>query len=56
MSELGMTIKSRLGDYQVRFHEDYGFLKDILAKPNTILVIDRKVFDIYKGRRGFLKR
>lgn len=55
MSELGMTIKSRLGDYQVRFHEDYGFLKDILAKPNTILVIDRKVFDIYKGRRGFFK-
>lgn len=50
-----MTVKSRLGDYQVRFHEDYDFLKTILAKPNTVLVIDRKVFDIYKGRLGFLE-
>lgn len=55
MSQFDMTIKSRLGDYQVRFHEGYGFLKDILAKPNTVLVIDRKVFDGYKGRLGFLE-
>ena len=55
MSEFDMTVKSRLGDYQVRFHEGYGFLKQILTKPNTVLVIDRKVFDGYKGRLDFLE-
>lgn len=50
MSDLDMTIKSRLGDYQVRFQKDYSFLGEILARPNTVLVMDRKVHDLYRER------
>lgn len=50
MSDLDMTIKSRLGDYQVRFQKDYSFIGEILARPNTVLVMDRRVYDLYRER------
>lgn len=50
MNDLDMTIKSRLGDYQVRFQKGYSFIGEILARPNTVLVMDRRVYDLYRER------
>ena len=38
-----MKIASQLGDYNVYFHREYGFLDEILLKPNTCLIIDSNV-------------
>jgi len=48
MSSESMLIRSRLGDYPVHFHDTFAFLDALAAKPNPVVVVDQKVFDLYR--------
>ncbi len=44
-----LHIKSRLGDYDVFFEEDFSFLEKLGGIKNQLLIIDRNVYDLYKS-------
>ena len=49
MTGATLTIRSRLGDYPVRFAAgDFGFLDELAALPHPVLLADRKVYDLYR--------
>lgn len=45
MNEL--TIRSRLGDYAVAFHDDTGWLADLATAANTYFVVDEHVWALH---------
>lgn len=47
MSEESLTVKSRLGDYPVYFHHGLQFLKELVKPPESVVVADRKVAELY---------
>lgn len=47
MSTLDLTIRSRLGDYPVRFYPDIDFLSTLSALPNPVAIVDKKVLALY---------
>ncbi len=47
MTEYDLTIRSKLGDYPVHFHEGFDWLGSLAALPNRVTVIDRQVAGLY---------
>lgn len=45
-----MMIRSRFKDYEVSVHNDFSAAETAKADENTFIVIDRKVYDLYKER------
>lgn len=43
-----MIIHSHTKDYQVEIYKDLSFLETLLAKPNSFLVLDEKVYELYE--------
>ena len=43
-----LHIKSKLGDYDVFFEEDFAFLKKLGGIKNQLLLIDMNVYNLYK--------
>lgn len=43
-----LNIRSRLGDYPVRFHRDFDFLPKLAALPNPVLIVDKRVLELYR--------
>jgi len=44
-----LKIQSRIQDYDVFFEDDYSFLDELSKIQNSVCVIDRKVFELYKS-------
>lgn len=44
-----LSLKSRIRDYTVEFHNSPSFLGDILKLQNSFIVIDKNVHELYKG-------
>lgn len=44
-----MKIVSKLKEYQVLFEKNLDFLQDILETPFSQIVVDKNVFELYKG-------
>lgn len=44
-----LTIRSRLHDYTVRFHEGLGFLAELAKVPNALFVIDANVARLHQA-------
>jgi len=42
MSDDSLTIRSRLGDYPVHFHRDFGFLSRLATLPNPVVLNRRQ--------------
>jgi len=42
-----LAIRSRLGDYPVRFYTDFGFLSELAALPNPVIIVDQRVLELY---------
>lgn len=49
MSADDLTIRSRLGDYPVRFYSDFDFLSKLAALPNPVIVVDQRVLELYSA-------
>lgn len=45
-----MIIHSHAKDYEVALYEDFSFLEDLLAVPNSFLVLDETVYTLYKDK------
>lgn len=43
-----MVIKSHAKDYEVTIHEDFSFVNDLKKIENSLFVLDRKVYELYK--------
>lgn len=43
-----MIIHSRFKDYKILFENDFSFLKPLIAKENSLLVVDENVFHLYE--------
>jgi 3-dehydroquinate synthase len=43
-----LHIKSRLGDYDVFFEENFSFLEKLGSIKNQLLIVDRNVYNLYK--------
>ncbi len=43
-----MKIKSHAKDYDVAIYSDFGFVNDLKKIENSLWVVDRKVYEIYK--------
>ncbi len=43
-----MEIKSHTKNYEVHIYKDFGFLNDLKTINNSLWIVDRKVYDIYK--------
>lgn len=41
-------IHSSIHDYAIHFENDFSFLRDLLAIPEAVFIIDKNVFDLYK--------
>lgn len=48
MSLENFTVKSRLGDYNVRFQEPAEYVARLLAEPNSVFVVDQNVWRLHK--------
>lgn len=47
MSIDDLTVRSRLGDYPVRFYDSFEFLSTLAALPNSVVIIDKRVLELY---------
>lgn len=45
--DINMKIQSRFKEYEVVFENRKDFLRDIVAKPNSEIVIDKNVYELY---------
>jgi len=43
-----IEVKSNIKDYSIEFHDDFGFLNGFGSMRNTVFIIDRNVYEIYK--------
>lgn len=43
-----MVIKSHAKDYEVTIHEDFSFITELKKIENSLFVIDRKVYELYR--------
>lgn len=43
-----MIIKSHVGEYELKIEKQLSFMDSLLKRDNALIVIDKKVFDIYK--------
>ena len=44
-----ITVRSRLGDYPALIYESPAFWEELAAIPNGALVVDRRVYELYRG-------
>lgn len=44
-----LTVKSNFKDYSVYFESNSGFLTDLALAENTIFIIDKNVYELYKN-------
>jgi 3-dehydroquinate synthase len=42
-----LTVKSFLRDYSITFYEDFNYIKKIINEPNTIVVLDKNIKNLY---------
>ncbi len=47
MSSHDLIVRSRLGDYPVKFHKGLDFLAELSTLPNPVTIIDQRVFELY---------
>ncbi|MCT7556229.1 AroB-related putative sugar phosphate phospholyase (cyclizing) [Aliarcobacter butzleri] len=45
-----LTIKSNIRDYEVFFEEDYKFINDLINIKNSIFIIDKNVYELYRNK------
>jgi len=45
---LKLTIESNIRDYDVTFENNFDFLKEFSSLNNSIMIIDKNVYDLYK--------
>lgn len=45
-----MRIHSHAKDYQVEMYKDFSFLESLLAEQNSFLVLDEKVYELYRDQ------
>ena len=43
-----VKIQSRFKEYEVIFEDNKVFLKDLVSKPNSEIVVDKNVYELYK--------
>jgi 3-dehydroquinate synthase len=43
-----LRIKSRISDYDVLFERDFSFFDKLSGLPNSICIVDRNVYELYK--------
>ena len=43
-----MKIQSRFKEYEVIFEDNKVFLRDLVSKPNSEIVVDKNVYELYK--------
>jgi len=52
---LKLTIESNIRDYDVVFEKDFHFLEEFKSLKNTIMIIDKNVYTLYKKHFSSLK-
>lgn len=45
-----MIIHSHAKDYQVELYEDLSFVEELIATPNSFLVLDEQLYELYRDR------
>lgn len=45
-----LEISSKIRDYEVIFEENYNFMSDIMNIENSVLIIDKNVYKLYKDK------
>ena len=43
-----VKIQSRFKEYEVIFEDNKVFLRDLVSEPNSEIVVDKNVYELYK--------
>ena len=49
-----MLIQSATKNYEVSIHSSFDPVKDMAVDAKTFVVIDKQVYDLYRGQHGWI--